>query len=256
MNKDLSSFQSITKLKEQFCVQLIDEDSVYCKMKNEFGLDRRCLNISNTKYRSVYHGIDFDESIVTTSAIAVLFDDKPVGLLTTLITPRSLFDTYKFVFKEPSGIRIVGIDSIIDELPEFIVEVGYTKINKDFRLILSRIFFDYYEEQYRYFSKTINWKLCYLIIAQGRLTRDHQTLSKDINIGAYVETQYIPFDSSIIGENYQGSTAVIKFANLLGFTHIQNAGALPSLGPIYIKKATEFSGIFHRQTLLNADNRL
>ena len=251
---DLSSFQSISKLKEQFCVKLIDEDPIYCKMRDEFGLDRRCQNISNSKFRSVYDGIDFDESIITTSAISVLFDEKPVGLLTTLITPRSLFDTYQFVIKEPRGIRLAGIASIIDDLPEFIVEVGFTKINKDFRLILSRIFFDYYEEQYRYFAKTINWKLYYLIIAQGRLTDNHQTLSKDINIGAYIETKYIPFDSSIIGENYQGSKAVIKFANLLGFTHIQNAGALPSLGPIYLKKATDFSSMSHRQTFMNADN--
>jgi hypothetical protein len=76
-------------------------------------------------------------------------------------------------------------------------------------------------------------------VAQGKFPKEKNSETSafaECRIGTFFPENTLPFSLDIIGQNNNGSSSSGKMAVLMGMKKVEDVGALPSLGPPYVRR--------------------
>jgi hypothetical protein len=209
------------------------------------GLDARARMKSGTRFASVFEGLAFDPERVRCQAVAIVEGCRPIGLMTQVIVPPWYIEAQRYFVKTDCGVRVAGFREINGgKIADFLIIPAWTKIDPDFwhlrGIVVPGI-------------RAMNGALSVMkahappntyieLTAKGKADAGEKQRIEVLaqrETGTVIPEKELPLPLIDVGQNYDGSSASVSFAERLGLERIEGVGAVPSLGPVFIKPLTD-----------------
>jgi hypothetical protein len=204
------------------------------------GIDYRAKTKSEDGFAPVFDGVAFDSKRVRSQAFALYEGKSPVGVMTTVIAPRTWIAEQRYFAREDGGVRVVDAHAVTGvQLPDFYIIPAWAKVLPSHRLKFAIPGFRAFKMVINIIEEVAPSGTWMEVIAQGRFPFERKgeliNLS-DRGLDTFIPEDELPFDPGLIGKSDPFSSSSAKMAQLMDMRQVEKLGSNLTLGPVFAKQ--------------------
>ncbi|EKE27542.1 MAG: hypothetical protein ACD_3C00194G0002 [uncultured bacterium (gcode 4)] len=222
----------VLRTKEQY-------DSV---MENKIWIDPRLKSEENDCNTSVFSWLEFNKGKASSQAIVIYDAEKPVWVISFIITPWEIFNrNNRYLKRDWNSIQVLDFEGAIwEKIPEFIISPAWSKIKDEYRWKFTIQLFRLYESVIKEILGNVPPNAWIEVIAQWKYWSKNMQKWQDyvfsLPIWSYIPKEMIDFDFAIFWEPQKQSESTSKLARYLGIDKRSDICNYKTLGPIFYKR--------------------
>ncbi|EKE29886.1 MAG: hypothetical protein ACD_2C00079G0003 [uncultured bacterium (gcode 4)] len=225
---------SVLKTKEQY-------ESI---LSNDLWMDSRLPDTETETCASVFNWLEFNKEKITSQAVVIHTDGKPIWILSFVITPIHIFNKEsRYLRRRWDDIEILDFKAATSEdLPDFIISPAWTKILDEYRWKYTIRWFSLYESIMKEIIANAPPKTGIEAIAQWQYwpenMKEWSNLISNLPVWSILPKDRIDFNFGILSQPTKWSKSTAKFAKYLGLSELTEVCNSKTLWPIFYKRIT------------------